>query len=141
VSPSNRCRVKRSKSVNRAARNSSCLAPRLPHQIFADLFGQQSYANAITSAVKREALAQVIHELTLQKKDRRADLWRPTRWLRLAFERLIGFPRYLLETAGFSPRVTESGFARVVTVLWSIALGLATIGGFVVGLIALIQSQ
>lgn len=111
-----------------------------PHPMFADLFNRQSSADNVTAQLRLEVLAAVQHELETLEGLYRLDLFNPLAWIRLLFERLARFPRYLLRTAGFSNRVTDSGFARVITAIWSLAVGAATIGAFIVGLIALGRS-
>jgi hypothetical protein len=102
-----------------------------PHQMFMDLLGQQSYSDNVTVQVRLDTLATVEHELGAQVDKARRDLLNPARWIRLAFERIARLPRYLLKTAGFSDNVTNSGFARAATVLWSFLVGAATIASFV----------
>lgn len=115
--------------------------PYQAHGMFADIFGHQSYADAVAPAFKVQTLLQVIQQLDDRWRARRNDLLNPLRWLQLAFERIVRFPRYLLKTAGFSSRVTESGFARVVTVIWSLVVGIATIGAFVLAIIQFVRSS
>jgi hypothetical protein len=109
----------------------------IPHGMFADLFNRQSYSDNVTDAYRLEVLAGVQYQLQRRVEQRRRELRNPLAWLRLAFERLVGFPRYLLRQAGFSARVTDSSLTRAVTVAWSLLVGAATIGAFVVGLLAL----
>ena len=75
-----------------------------------------------------------MHETGEQEAQRKRDLYNPWAWARLAFERLVGFPRYVLRHAGFSPGVTDSTAVRLVSVLWSLLVGAAGIGGFVLAL-------
>lgn len=67
----------------------------------------------------------------------RRDLRNPWSWTRLAFERVIGFPRYVLRNAGFSQEVTGSTRVRIVTVVWSFLVGASGIGAFVLGIVQL----
>ena len=108
-----------------------------PHQMFSDLFNRQSYTDNVTDALRLEVIAGVQHQLQRRVEQRRRELRNPLAWLRIAFERLVRFPRYLLRQAGFSKRVTDSSLTRAVTVAWSLIVGAATIGAFVVGLLAL----
>lgn len=101
-----------------------------PHQFFADLFDEQT--NSVGNArVRLDDLATIVHETRGQAEQRRRDLLNPWAWLRLAFERVVRFPRYVLRHAGFSKKVTDSTGARIVAVAWSLLVGAATIGGFV----------
>jgi hypothetical protein len=109
----------------------------LPHPMFGDLFNRQTYADVVSPAYKREVLLAALHEVRSREAERRRDLLNPMAWVRLAFERLVGFPRYLLRTAGFSERVVDSSAARIITVLWGLLVGAATIGSFVVAVVAL----
>jgi hypothetical protein len=69
------------------------------------------------------------------EREHRRDLLNPWRWVALAFERVVRFPRYVLAQAGFGPSVTESRTVRVVTVAWALVVGASTIGAFVVALL------
>jgi hypothetical protein len=108
-----------------------------PHPMFADLFNHQAYSESVTPAYRAQVLVTAIHDLANRENESWRDLLNPLTWLRLMFERVIGFPRYLLHVAGFSERVTESSSTRVVTVVWSLVVGAAGIGSFVVAVIAL----
>jgi len=106
-----------------------------PHQMFMDLLGQQSYSDNVTVQVRLDTLATVEHELDAQVNQTCRHLLNPAKWIQLAFERIAGLPRYLLKTAGFSDNVTNSGFARIVTVVWGFLVGAATIASFVLLLV------
>jgi hypothetical protein len=54
----------------------------------------------------------------------------------LSFDRLVAFPRYVLRRAGFT-KAADSTAARLVTVAWSLLVGAASIGGFVLALLKL----
>lgn len=108
-----------------------------PHQMFADLFNRQSFADCVTPAYKLEVLRTTAHELRARERRCRHDLMSPWSWVRLSFERVVGFPRYVLVQAGFSKKVTDSSLVRAVTVVWSLVVGAAGIGSFVLALIAL----
>jgi hypothetical protein len=115
--------------------------PYLPHSYFSDLFDTQTHADVTGGAsFKLDELATILHETRREEGRHRRDIYNPWSWLRLAFERIIGFPRYVLRRAGFSDRVTESTGARLVSVVWSFLVGATTIGAFVVGLLALLQT-
>lgn len=45
----------------------------------------------------------------------------------------------MLRRAGFGDKVTDSTGARIVSVVWSLVIGAATIGAFVVGLLSLLN--
>jgi hypothetical protein len=60
--------------------------------------------------------------------------------VRLSFERIVGFPRYVLRQAGFPAKTTDSSAAKAVSVVWSVIVGLAGVGGLVVGLLALLKN-
>lgn len=108
----------------------------LPHYYFSDLFDEQSYADH-DAQFRQDELATTEHELDRLRDIRRRDLYNPWSWIRLAFERLIGLPRYMLRRAGFGTAVTDSTGAKIVSAVWSALVGIATIGAFVVGLIQL----
>ena len=111
-----------------------------PHRFFSDLFDAQT--NAVGSTGYRvDELATIAHETTAQLETRRHDLFNPWSWTRLAFERIVGFPRYILRRAGFGDKTTNSTGARVISVVWSLLIGGATIGAFVVGLLQLAQHK
>jgi len=103
----------------------------MPHRMFYDLFSEQSFSEQIGPQFRLDVLATLEHELAKQEADAKQDLWNPGAWLKLAFERLLRLPRYILQQAGFSERVVNSTGARIVAVLWSIAVGGSTIGGFI----------
>lgn len=115
--------------------------PFQPHQMFGDLLNRQAYTDNVTQGFRLETLSKVVYELARREKAYKRDLFNPLAWLRRSFERIVGFPRYLLRIAGFSTRVTDSTGARILTVLWAIIVGAATIGSFVVGVIALLQAK
>jgi len=110
------------------------------HYYFADLFDEQTFTDH-EPQFRLDELATIRHELALQTVARRRDLLLPWRWIRLAFERVISLPRYLLMQAGLGSKVTGGLAARVVTVLWAILVGLAGIGSFMVALIALLRAS
>jgi hypothetical protein len=106
------------------------------HGVYADLFDEQSYAaDVVGASFRKDDLATIIHEAHRCEDRTRRDLYNPLQWVRLAFERIVGFPRYALRVAGFGENVTESTGVRVASAIWSIAVGVATIGAFVVSLI------
>jgi hypothetical protein len=107
------------------------------HQMFGDLFNRQSFTDNVTFDYKLEVLQTAEHELGDRKRRAKHDLFNPWSWIRFSFERLVGFPRYVLAQAGFGSRVTDSGIVRVLTVVWSLLIGAAGIGSFIVGLLAL----
>lgn len=106
-----------------------------PHQMFADLFSRQSYTDHITPDYRIETLLAVASAWDEQHRLAVSRLVNPFAWIRLAFERVVRFPRYLLKTAGFPENVTDSTGARIVTVLWGLLVGAATIGSFVLMLL------
>jgi hypothetical protein len=106
------------------------------HAYFTDLFDEQTFTDHAPS-FRLDELATVRHELARTEAAWRRAVINPWAWMRLSFERLIGFPSYVLRRAGFSEKVTNSTGARIVTVAWSLVVGFATIGAFVVGLIQL----
>jgi hypothetical protein len=104
--------------------------------IYQDLFDDST--NAINSASYRmDELVTIAHETSVRAEQAKRDLCNPWSWIRLAFARVVGFPRYVLRQAGFSGEVVDSTAARFVTVVWSFLVGGSGIGGFIVGLIAL----
>jgi hypothetical protein len=102
------------------------------HEYFADLFGEQTYAYILPANYRADALTTLVYEAEAVEGGRRWALWNPWQWLRLSFERVVAFPRYVLTIAGFSPNVTDSSTVRVVTAIWSLLVGVAGIGSFVV---------
>ena len=106
--------------------------PFRPQFIFSDLAGATTFG--VDSQERLDALTMSKHQLRVQAKHRRGDLVKPWRWVQLAFERLVRFPRYLLKTAGFSDSVSGSVAARGVGLLWSVLVGAATIGAFALSL-------
>lgn len=109
-----------------------------PHAFFSDLFDNQT--NSVGSQGFRcEELAKIAHETRTQQERAKRALFNPWTWTRLAFERLVGFPRYVLRRAGFSDKVMDSTGARIVSVIWSLLIGAATIGAFAVGLLSLLN--
>lgn len=109
-----------------------------PHAFFSDLFDDQTNSVGSTS-YRCDALATIAHETRSQEMVAKRALRDPWTWTRLAFERVVGFPRYVLRRAGFSTKVADSAGARIVSVVWSLLVGAATIGAFVLGLIQLWQ--
>lgn len=107
----------------------------VPHPYYSDLFDEQSFAE-LGSSFRLDDLATIRHEVELQHRLRRGDLYNPWAWTRLSFERVIAFPRYVLRRAGFA-KTADSTAARLVTVVWSFLVGAAGIGGFVVTLLRL----
>jgi hypothetical protein len=107
-----------------------------PHYYFLDLFDEQSFTG-YGSDFRQDELSTIIHEVERLRLRSRHDLYNPWAWVRHAFERVVGFPRYVLRRAGFSKAVTGSTGAKVATVVWSGLVGGATIGGFIVGLLQL----
>jgi hypothetical protein len=105
-----------------------------PHAIFADLFDRQSFTGH-SHQFRLDELASVAHETRRQESIWKRDLLNPWAWLRFAFERVVGFPRYVLLQAGFSAKATDTTAARLISVLWSALVGAAGIGGFVVALV------
>jgi hypothetical protein len=107
--------------------------PFRPQYIFSDLAGMTTFG--VETSERLDALTQTQYQLGVQARYRFRDLLLPWRWIQLAFERLISFPRYLLKVAGFSDAVSGSTAARGVGVVWSLIVGLATIGAFVLSLL------
>ncbi len=107
--------------------------PYRPQHIFSDLAGVTTFG--VASRERLDALTRTQHQVRVQRKLRRRDLFLPWRWIQLAFERLVGFPRYLLKAAGFSEAVAGSSAARGVGVIWSVLVGAATIGAFALSLL------
>jgi hypothetical protein len=105
------------------------------HAFFLDLFDDQTDSIGSTR-VRIDDLATIIHEVRRIPDLRRRSLFNPWAWVRLSFERVIAFPRYVLLHAGFR-KAADSTAARVVTVVWSFVVGVSTIGAFVVGIVAL----
>ena len=110
------------------------------HPYFSDLFGTQSYAE-YGPTFRLDELATILYEVDRAKAGWRRGVLNPWAWVRLSFERLIGFPKYVLRQAGFSNTVTNSTGVRILTVVWSILVGSSTIGAFIVGLILLGRHQ
>jgi len=105
-----------------------------PHAYFLDLFDAQT--NSIGSRSYRlDDLVTIVHEAEWNRDMRRRDLYNPAVWIRLAFERLVRFPAYVLRTAGFSDDTAASSAVKVVSAAWSLLVGGATIAGFVLTLI------
>jgi hypothetical protein len=107
--------------------------------MFGDLLGRQAYADTVSDGMRLQTIEQAIYEWVTRREQYGSELVNPARWVQRAFESVVGFPRYLLRIAGFSSQVTESGFARVVTVLWSLVVGAFTIGAFIVAIVALLR--
>ncbi len=63
----------------------------------------------------------------------RRDLFNPWAWVRLSFERVVGFPSYILGVAGFGPDVTNSTRVRVG--------GLATVASAIVAVLAYLRGS
>jgi hypothetical protein len=112
-----------------------------PHQMFADLYNQQSYTDNVTGRFRLDALTTVEHTASNVARKRRAEVFNPGAWARRAFERLVRFPRYLLHQVGFAREVSDSRGTRIVTVVWSLCVGGATIGAFVLGLIQTLRAD
>lgn len=105
------------------------------HCYFAELFDETPYALMVQGdAFLANELASTNHELTTRERDAKWRLANPWAWLRLSFERVAGLPRYVLRQAGFKAAADSTG-ARIVTVLWSALVGIATIGAFVLALL------
>jgi len=104
-----------------------------PHYMFSDLAGAQSFGAGV--AERLDALTMTQHQLRVQAGHRRRDLSYPWRWVQRAFERIVRLPQYLLRTAGFSDDVSGSTAAKGVGVLWSLVVGAATVGAFVLSLL------
>jgi len=105
------------------------------HQMFLDLTSEQSFADMLISEQTRlDELATISHAPESREATQRRRLFNPFAWLRLAFERVVGIPRYVLRAAGFSKGVTDASITRAISVLWGIAVGAATIGGFAIAL-------
>lgn len=107
--------------------------PFRPQYIFSDLTGMTTFG--VGDAERLDALTRTEYQVGLQARHRFRDLFLPWRWIQLAFERLIRFPRYVLKAAGFSDAVSSSPAARGIGVIWSLLVGLATIGAFAMSLI------
>jgi hypothetical protein len=107
--------------------------PFRPQYIFSDLAGMTTFG--VESLERVDVLTQTEYQLGVQARHRFRDLFMPWRWIQLAFERLIRLPRYLLKTAGFPDSVSGSAAARGVGVVWSLIVGLATIGALVLSLL------
>jgi hypothetical protein len=104
------------------------------HYYFTDLFDTQT--NSVgSSSFRIDELASIVHETKAQEEQRRRDTVNPWAWLRLSFERTIGFPRYVLRHVGFSEQAADSTGARLVAAVWSFAVGGAGIAGFVISVI------
>jgi len=103
----------------------------VPHSYFLDLFDQQSFTDHAPT-FRLDELATTIHETEWQRERWKADLYNPWAWLRLSFERIVGFPRYALRLAGFGSKVTDSPGAKAGTAVFSVVVGLAGIGSFAV---------
>ena len=104
--------------------------------VYDDLFDRQAYADQLVgTSFRRQDLATIIYETQKQEDEARRAIVEPWSWVRLAFERVVRFPAYVLRVSGFGVGVTESTGVRVVSALWSFAVGVATIGAFVVVLI------
>jgi hypothetical protein len=61
----------------------------------------------------------VLHDAEKERGRQRTELVNPAAWLRRAFERVVGSPRYLLRVTGFG-KATVDGTAAV-TVVWGSA--------------------
>lgn len=105
--------------------------PFRPHSYFADLFDEQSFTGHGTQ-FRQDELATTCHELRRQEALRKRAIFNPWAWTRLAFERIVRCPRYVLTLAGFDTKVTDSTGVRVVTALWSFVVGAATIASLIV---------
>jgi hypothetical protein len=106
------------------------------HGFYADLFDEQSYAaDVVGTSFRLDDLATIIYEAHRSEARTFRDIYNPLQWLRLAFERIVGLPRYALRVAGFGENVTESTGVRVASASWSIVVGVATIGAFVVSIV------
>lgn len=101
-----------------------------PHYYFSDLFDEQSFTGH-SWQFRLDELATILHETERQLRHRRRDLFNPWAWLRLAFERVVGLPRYALRLAGFGTNVTDSTGVKIGTALWSFLVGAAGIGSFI----------
>jgi hypothetical protein len=102
-----------------------------PHAYFLDLFDAQT--DSIGSrAYRLDDLVTIVHESEWQRDLRRRDLYNPAAWGRLAFERVVRFPAYVLKLVGFSEKTAGSSAVKVVSAVWSLLVGAATIAGFVV---------
>ncbi len=76
-----------------------------------------------SAAFRLDELTTIAHETREREGQARRDLYNPWAWTRLAVERVVGFPRYVLRHAGFSSEATNSTGARIVTVMWSVISG------------------
>lgn len=104
-----------------------------PHAYFLDLFDRQT--DSIGSRSYRlDDLVTIIHEAEAQRDARRRDLYNPGAWVRRAFERLVGFPAYVLKLVGFSDETAGSSAVKAISALWSLGVGGVTIAGFVLTL-------
>lgn len=108
-----------------------------PHAYFSDLFDEQSFTDH-EAGFRLDELATIVHDTERQLERRKRHLLNPWAWLRGAFARLVGLPRYVLRLAGFGTNVTDSPGAKIGTAVWSFLVGAATIGAFVIGLVTLL---
>jgi hypothetical protein len=106
------------------------------HSYFSDLFDLQTDAEAMGGpSFKLDELATILHETECEEGRYRRDICNPWAWLRLAFERIVGVPRYVLRHVGFSEKAADSTGARLVAAVWSFVVGAAGIGGFIVTIV------
>jgi hypothetical protein len=108
--------------------------PFRPHSYFSDLFDEQSFTDH-GPQYRLDELATIIHDTRNQARRWKRDVFNPWAWVRLAFERIVRFPYYVLRRSGFSDKAVASTGARIVTAVWSVLVGAATIAGFVVTLL------
>lgn len=111
------------------------------HAYFGELFDETPYALMVQGDdfLKNE-LATIAHELEGQTRRAKRNMLNPWAWLRLSFEQVVGLPRYIIKRAGFSAAAADSKAARIVTVLWSVVVGIAGIGSFVLALLAALDA-
>ncbi len=100
----------------------------VPHQIFLDLFDEQSQSIG-SEQVRLDDLATITHEVEWLRSHRKRDLFNPWAWLRWSFVNVLRFPAWVLRVAGFSESVTGSTGVRAVSVVWSLLVGGVTIYG------------
>lgn len=105
------------------------------HAYFGELFDETPYALMVMrDDFLQNELATIGHELEGQTRRAKRNMLNPWAWLRLSFEQVVGLPRYIIKQAGFS-EAADSKAARIVTVLWSVLVGVAGIGSFVLALL------
>lgn len=102
-------------------------------QMFSDLFSDSSFTDSVTPEIRQDNLSEAIHLLEERHADTRRQLVNPLAWLTRTFRRVLKWPVEILKAAGFSS--ADASFAgKLVSALWGFAVGIATIGGFVLAL-------